>query len=333
MAWENAQIDVDGLVERLKKQIPEIERLEKLVPVAHHQALKKITLKRALKLYGDSPDLLAEELRLVRACIPKDEADFETLLEGAFVEIPAGFTYKPKLAECDLDSKMNQNPCSKNVYGVHAVNIATLEQYFRHGGIFPHYRGGKWRIEVTPQSRCFGMNGAGPSANASYRFNQRYADLHGFIGHLVAQRIIKHTRDDYFGRQSMAQADELYQQCVKHFLEGDGLSHQALRQLFVSRFGDEAGVRIFREAIGEKGVRIQFNERITHYFQRSEKLEGAYAEPSSAAGSIVLAHNQVLPFDAVYGIRFNGGRRQAREFRKLIAQPSPPRSIFRMYLK
>ncbi|MBI4153129.1 hypothetical protein HY497_01280 [Candidatus Woesearchaeota archaeon] len=425
MVWETAQTMTDDVVARLRSQVPEIEKLEKLVPAAYHEALKKVTLRRALRLYGDKPEVLAEELRLVRACIPKGEADFGTLLEGAFVETPLEFTYKPRLALCTLESKMSVKPLSKHAYGVHAVDSTELLQYFRHGGVFPHYRDGKWRIEVIPHQRCFtgsnkqgnppeecsqaasideafiyndveqtkrllhrlskdeaeilrmryGLDGSKPmdfteigdhfvvsSTTASTRYrralgklyqlmtghgvneankekegnpaidgkctsarayqrDQRYADQHGFVGYLAANRIIRRMRDDHFGRHKPEQADELYRNCVKHFLEGDGQSHKKLKEYLTEKLGEEVGSRLFREAMQAKGVRIEFNRQILPYF-----------EAAGDGGSLAFDHNALLPLDAVHSIHFNGGQRQAREFRKVLVQPAPPRSIFRMYL-
>jgi hypothetical protein len=330
MAWENAQIDLDEVLDRLKSQVPEIEKLEKQVPAVHHATLKETTLRRALRLYGDKPEVLAEELRLVRACIPKGETDFETLLEGAFVEVPEGFVYKPRMGVVHLESRMSANPLSRNAYGVHAVNLAELEQYFRHGGVFPHYRDGKWRIEVIPYPRCFvNMDKAdkpvtidGHSSRESYQRDQRYVDQHGFTGYLASVGAIKHLRDDHFGRLKFEQADELYNACVKHFLENDGNSHRGLRDTLAEHLGEQVGSALFREAMKAKGVRIEFNDHMRRYFEAS----------GSDSGSIVLDQNCVLPLDAVYSIKFSS-HRHAREFRKLLAQPTPPKSIFRMYLK
>ena len=404
----------------------EVRKLKERIPAPHHQTLERIMLERAQRLYGQAPLVFADELRRVCACILKEESDFETLLEGAFVEMPKGFIYKPRIADCILDSKMSARPLSKHSYGVHAVNMAELEQYFRHGGVFPHYRDGKWRIEVIPYPRCFvarnkredppekhscesideafmyqdvertkrllrslrkddadrlrmhyGLEGSKPmsfreigdtfamskylaryyhrralkklyrlmtgrcvnepdkenvgnpdingkdTSARAYQQDQRYADQHAFTGRLEAGGIIKRTRDDRFGRLNLDKADWLYRESVKHFLKGDGDSHRKLREILVGRFGEEAGGALFREAMKAKGVRIEFNQQIMSYFEAS----------GSCTGSIVLDQNCVLPLDAVYSIKFNGGPMQVREFRKLLAQPNPPKSIFRMYLK
>ncbi len=320
----------------------EVRRLRDRVPPHLHGKLERVLLQRASRLYGDNTAALAQELRLVRACIPKDEPDFETLLEGAFVEVPEGFTYEPRFAEGDLDSKMCSPSLSKYAYGVHAVNMAELEQYFRHGGVIPHYRDGKWRIEVTPYPRCYTTDRRVRIGNASklYIYNKRYADQHGFTGYLVAKGVIKRTRDDHFGRQHLDQADELYKAGVKQFLENDCMRSSTLKKLLVSVMGAERGSALFREAIGIRGIRIEFSKCIERYFVRSETNMGAYEGQSvqsvdvgaAPGGSIVLDCNRVLPFDAVHSINFNGGREQARAFHKLLRESHPPKSIFRMYL-
>ena len=322
----------------------EVRRLKERIPANHHQTLERVTLKRAQRLYEQAPLVLADELRRVRACIQPDESDFETLLEGAFVEVPEGFTFKPKLAELELDSKLLKHAASKNAYGVHAVNADELLRYFMHGGIIPHFRDGKWRIEVTPYTRCYvneeGVKTATKPADKLYSYNERYADQHAFTGFLAANGIIRHIRDDHFGRQHLDKADKLYNECVKLFLENDSISRKALKELLVSSEGAEKGSKLFLSARGSRGVRIEFNEKIKNYFKPSKTNMGAYEENvkpvnegAAVGGSIVLQYNHILPFDAVYSIHFNGGARQTREFRKLLAQPTTPTSIFRIYLK
>lgn len=338
MGWSK---DIEFEVER------EVRRLKDKIPREHHEKLENVTLQRALRLYGDRPDALATELGLVCACIQPDESDFETLLEGAFVAVPSGFSYDPESAKGILNSRLDKKPCAEPACGVHAVNPATLEQYFRHGGVIPHFRDGKWRIELTPYPpRSNGEKQRTGSAARRYSLNEKYAQLHGFVGYLAAQRVIKRERDDYFGRQRLEQADELYRRCVEHykkyieeFPQEDLLSLRPLKDLLVSRLGVEEGAKIFVEASHSCGVRIVFNEEGMRYFEPSEKKEGAYAEHLPFAGSLVLKdemrvnQNEVLPFSAVFSILFNDFKNQARKFRKRLAQSHHPKSIFRMYLK